>query len=665
MKRAILALLLAILAFPACAQAPVKQSGNVTPNQVPWWVTSGVIGGGVSSADSPVTSFGVTNNGGCGLSVASDRITAAGRNLLCFGASTNGPAVISLQNYGTATPQLLEFIINGATYQFPFAIGGIVGPGTTVIGHPVVWANTNGTLVADSLALFNGVTATTQAFGDSTTKVANDAFVQNAVNSGSGFTLEYYGGGSGVADNIAALTAFYAANPNGGRLNLGCNTYTFLSGLSHSQTATGVYTFTGCGSDLTKLSWPNGSGGLTIHYNNPNSATHWKGISILTSQAGGGTAITLIQDQSVVVNPAISAQTTFEDVVIRGADGYDLVDYWNIGIQVNSVSNIDFIGLLVTAVYPSGQGVVLSASVNAFGVAYNFTNCIFLDMSIGINYGGSGGYIQGVTVSQSNFTGVDFGIANGPGLVGFGELLVANSQFTTYAGAAIYEASAIEFTSLTNNLILAGQNNSTLITFLNNGEFTIIGNSLSAGALTGVNGIFIAESTGGAGIISLNTFSALSIGYNLAALSVNILTNANTFTGAGTSWVNSANNSVNTISEPASKFTFTPTFNFTGGTTPTATSTSGTWRQNGNLVYIEVAGTINYAGVPTAISFTLPNSFVSSRLQAVTGWNASTGLVVAEAAAGATTISFLNASAAIPVNSTGQVLSISGWFRIQ
>lgn len=134
---------------PAFAQsgAPVKQSGNVTPNQVPWWVTSGVIGGGVSSADSPVTSFGVTNSGGNGICANSDRITAVGRNTICIGSTTNGPSFINVQNYGTATPQPLVLNLNGASYQFPFSTSGVVGPNPTVIGNIAYWNNTVGTLL--------------------------------------------------------------------------------------------------------------------------------------------------------------------------------------------------------------------------------------------------------------------------------------------------------------------------------------------------------------------------------------------------------------------------------------------------------------------------------------------------------------------------------------
>jgi hypothetical protein len=122
-----LLLLAFFIATPALAQN-VQQSGTVTRNHLPYWVTSGVIGDGGSAADSPISSIGVTNNGGAGICVSSDRQTAAGRNQLCFGAQTNGAAFISLQNYGTASAQGLNFIVNGVTTTPVFsAIGAVTG----------------------------------------------------------------------------------------------------------------------------------------------------------------------------------------------------------------------------------------------------------------------------------------------------------------------------------------------------------------------------------------------------------------------------------------------------------------------------------------------------------------------------------------------------------
>src|SRR5580704_6363721 len=116
-----LAFALSLLSSIAFAQSgqPVKQSGNVTPNSAPWWITSGVIGGGVTSADSPITSFGVTNNGYNGICTNSQRITAAGRQTLCMGVTDTGGGRITLQNYGTDTAQPFAFVFNGVTIPFP------------------------------------------------------------------------------------------------------------------------------------------------------------------------------------------------------------------------------------------------------------------------------------------------------------------------------------------------------------------------------------------------------------------------------------------------------------------------------------------------------------------------------------------------------------------
>lgn len=142
----IVALLLAATSAFAQSGVAVKQSGtNITPNTVPWWITSGVIGSGVSAADSPISSFGATGPI-CSLSA---RQSSGAWYALCIQANNSSNSTISLQNYGTATPRTLNFVINGTTYSFPFTATGVVGPSTTVIGHPAVWGNISGTLLAD------------------------------------------------------------------------------------------------------------------------------------------------------------------------------------------------------------------------------------------------------------------------------------------------------------------------------------------------------------------------------------------------------------------------------------------------------------------------------------------------------------------------------------
>lgn len=155
-----LILFFALLATPALAQN-VQQSGSVTAGHIPWWVTSGVIGDGGSSVDSPITSIGVTNNGGAGICVSSARQTAAGRNQLCFGASTNAPATISLQNYGTATPQGLNFILNGVVVSLPSGGGTfITGSGVFTPGDVPCFLSSAGVIQDCGLAVSNGTITT-------------------------------------------------------------------------------------------------------------------------------------------------------------------------------------------------------------------------------------------------------------------------------------------------------------------------------------------------------------------------------------------------------------------------------------------------------------------------------------------------------------------------
>lgn len=122
-----------LLAAPAFAQN-VQQSGTVTRNHIPVWITSGAIGDGGSSVDSPISSIGITNNGGNGLCINSARLSTGNYNALCFGSNTTGPATISLQNFGTAPAEPLQFIIDGTTYPFPGALAGITINGTSVTG---------------------------------------------------------------------------------------------------------------------------------------------------------------------------------------------------------------------------------------------------------------------------------------------------------------------------------------------------------------------------------------------------------------------------------------------------------------------------------------------------------------------------------------------------
>jgi hypothetical protein len=152
-----------IFSWPATAQS-VQQSGSVTSNHAPCWVSNGVIRDCGSAADSSLSTLGVTSNSTSGFCISSGRVTAAGRQQMCFGAPLADSAVISLQNYGTATEQALKFVINGVEYSFPGSLSGIV------VGTTPITGGSNGSCLYDNNGVVGavacGASAITQLTGD-------------------------------------------------------------------------------------------------------------------------------------------------------------------------------------------------------------------------------------------------------------------------------------------------------------------------------------------------------------------------------------------------------------------------------------------------------------------------------------------------------------------
>ncbi len=143
----ILAAILLVTGANAQSGSSVRQSGNITPNHATSWTTNGVVQDGGAAADSPITSFGVTSNTTAGICVSSGRATAAGRQQLCLGAPLSSNAIISLQNYGTATAQGLDFVINGVTASIPSTGGDfITGTGPYASGGIPCFTGTTSTV---------------------------------------------------------------------------------------------------------------------------------------------------------------------------------------------------------------------------------------------------------------------------------------------------------------------------------------------------------------------------------------------------------------------------------------------------------------------------------------------------------------------------------------
>ncbi len=145
------ALYAALILWPALGGAqPVNQTGPVTGGHVVEWFQSGVVADPGGSQDGAITALGLTGSGTPFCIQDAFSSSPGGYHALCLGANVlGGGAIISYNNYGGAAALPLQFNINGTVYNFPFAIGGILGPPSTTVGHLVLWNNTVGTLVSD------------------------------------------------------------------------------------------------------------------------------------------------------------------------------------------------------------------------------------------------------------------------------------------------------------------------------------------------------------------------------------------------------------------------------------------------------------------------------------------------------------------------------------
>jgi hypothetical protein len=264
-----------------------------------------------------------------------------------------------------------------------------------------------------------------------------------------------FGGSPATPDNRAALAAALNAS-TGGRscVSFPPGRFTFAGNVNFVlPNSSASITLQGAGADVTELYWPAG-GGLTIDYAGAENSVHLHNMTLTTGAEGVGTALVLKQTNGNV-GAADNALSDLSGVTIRGADGYSQNNYWDRAVVINQISNINFAGLVVSG--PGGQaystkglGVVLEGSANNPAVVFNVTGATFNYLSKGIVYGQQ---VQGLTVSQSNFVGDDYGIYVPPNISGLDQLTVLGSQFNC-ATDGIYAGSSLSNTLFNANLFI-------------------------------------------------------------------------------------------------------------------------------------------------------------------------------------------------------------------
>jgi hypothetical protein len=264
-----------------------------------------------------------------------------------------------------------------------------------------------------------------------------------------------YGGSPANPDNRAALAAaLNASSGGGGCVSFPPGRFTFATNFRFAlPNGSASITLTGAGADVTQLYWPTGEG-LTIDYVGAENSVHLRNMSLTTGSVGVGSAVVLNQTNGNV-GAADNALSELFDITIRGADGYSQNHYWDRAVEINQVSNVNLVGLVIsgpggTAYSTKGIGVVLQGSSNNPAVVFNVTGATFNYLAKGIVYGQQ---VEGLTVSQSNFVGDDYGIYVPPNISGLDQLTVLGSQFNCATGG-IYVGSSLSNTLFSANLFI-------------------------------------------------------------------------------------------------------------------------------------------------------------------------------------------------------------------
>jgi len=172
LRGAVLAFILALAPAAAEAQSTVLQAGPWASGHAPMYtnsggsqpivVDSGTAGGGGAgvglkelgitvrgTGTPPYANAGTGPNGENICDYDAPTTNATGYHYLCMSPNAQGGGLISYGAAGAATTLPLNFLVNGTSYEFPFSIGGVVGPASSVVNDAACWNNTSGTLLKD------------------------------------------------------------------------------------------------------------------------------------------------------------------------------------------------------------------------------------------------------------------------------------------------------------------------------------------------------------------------------------------------------------------------------------------------------------------------------------------------------------------------------------
>lgn len=363
-----------------------------------------------------------------------------------------------------------------------------------------------------------------------------------------GADLRQWGVSSTATDNTTALRNALCTS---GLTNFSIppGTYKFASAISCTLSATGVqsYKISGAGSDVSNLEYDGSTGtALTLTCGTTYTAFHFRDFTIQTNQAGGATGLAISclaanSDEYVPFND-------ITNVSFRGADGYAQTDYWTTGYSLTDTTQWNLTTYCTGAGHGSGYAgasnsgtcaALAGASASLNGVVFNFIGSTFNLVSAGISYGSD---IQGVTVSQSNFTGCYLGVLVPSGGASQDELTIENGNQFNCAGAGVQDNSGINALIATGNLLIvpSGAIGFDLEKYYN---FTIADNHFNAVTNAAGTGVKVNVAIGGTNsIVDRNILVGLGTGITITSSATTPIT-----LGRGNRWASVTTPIVNNV----------------------------------------------------------------------------------------------------------------------
>lgn len=442
-----------------------------------------------------------------------------------------------------------------------------------------------------------------------------------------------FGGvGDNATDNTAALNAALLANPGKTCVQFPAGKFKFLSAISFTFSADrqGISLF-GAGPDLTELTWPNAVGtALTINLVGFTDTFHIHDLTFSTGTTNVDTGLAINQTATCTSCASGEVQSELRNVVFRSNEGVweeqapSTTHTWATGFKTTNVSFINFnavsaYGPTPAGVYAgssAGVGVAIAGnSVTIPPVVFNFSGCNFQWLSNGIIVGP---LVQGISVSQSNFTGNFAGIGVPTSEGGLDQLAITTSQFNDQVDLNIL--SQVANLQVANSLFItaAGHTGTKIaISYPAPGFLTTITGNAFDGIGSGDPNTAISLNGSVSGdlspaVIVGNSFNAWGIAISLNANTIGAKVASNIYTSNGTNVVNTGTNNIITGLVPASATVSgavssgggTPVVRLTVGAT--AMFTTGEWVSISGIGGVVTANAVTPVTVVDSTHFDLP-----------------------------------------------------------